>query len=66
MQSIPVSSKEEEVSLIMQCDYLPSLKFRDLGEKCLEHSSDKMTEAGNEAIKNELGVVRARSCMSLE
>jgi hypothetical protein len=43
MQSSPMSSEEQKITLIMQRNYLSALKFGHRWERGLEHSSDEVT-----------------------
>ena len=58
-------AEEEEVALVVEGDDLAALEFGEWGEAGLEHAADAETEAGDEAVQDELGVVGCGACMSL-
>jgi hypothetical protein len=45
-----MSSKKYKIPLTMQCHDLSSLEFRHRGEESLEHPSDSVSEASDEAV----------------
>jgi hypothetical protein len=60
-----VSSEKEEITLIVQCDHLSALKFRNRWEGRLEHPAYTVTQAGGKAIQDELGIMGCSSGVPL-
>lgn len=60
-----MSPEEQEISLVVYCDDLATLKFRKWWESCLKHSPNSMTQTSNKAIQNKFRVMRCRSAMAL-
>lgn len=58
-------SKKQKVSLIVQCDNLPSLKFGHGRERGLEHAANGMPKTGYKIIQNQFWMVGCRTSMSL-
>lgn len=56
-----MSPEEQEVSLVVQRHDLPALEFGQRREEVLEHLADAVTERGDEAVEDELGMVRRRA-----
>ena len=49
-------SEEDEVSLIVECDYSPCGQLRGLREQGSEHAADPVTKHCIEVIKDEFGI----------
>jgi hypothetical protein len=56
----PMSSEEQEISLIVQRDDLSALELRQRWEERPEEFSDRETQSGLEVVEDEFGRVRGR------
>lgn len=61
-----MSSEKEEISLIVYCDDLPTLKFRNRRECCLEHPPNAMSQSCDETVKDKFGIMSSSSRMTLD
>jgi hypothetical protein len=61
-----MASEEEEISLIVKCDYLSSLKLRQTWKEGLEHPAYGMSQPGDKPVQDEFRIMRRRSCMALQ
>lgn len=63
--NVPMPSEEQKVSLIVQCDNLPSLKLGHWRKSCLEHAANSVPKTSYKVVQNELWIVRCSARMSL-
>ena len=47
---IPVSSKEEKIPLVVQCDHLPALELWHGWKKSLEHTAYSVTKSSRKIV----------------
>ena len=46
LENIPMPSKKDKVSLVVECSYLTALEFRDVRKERGKHSTNGVTESG--------------------
>ena len=60
-----MKSEEDEVSLVVEGDHLPSTKLRAVGEESSEHAPNCVTEPSGEVVEDHLWLVGCSSTMAL-
>ena len=61
-----MAPEEQEIALVVQRDDLPALKLGQRWEEVLKHLANGVTKRGDEAVEDELWVVRCGASMVLQ
>jgi len=61
-----MAPEEQEIALVVQRDDLPALELGQRWEEVLEHLANGVTKRGDEAVEDELWVVRRGASMVLQ
>ena len=63
VENVSMTTKEDEIALIVKSDDLTSMELRDRGEERNEESTDGVTESCSEIVRDEFGAMSGRSSM---